>query len=175
MRTLVLGGARSGKSALAERIAADSGLPVTVIVTAEIHDPEMAERVARHRADRPGHWQTIEAPRALAAALEAHAREDRLLVIDCLTLWLSNLMLDHDTRRVDVERDALLAVLTDLPGRIVFVANEVGLGIVPEHPLARQFRDQAGRLNQALAARCDEVLFVAAGLSLTLKGQGAGS
>jgi len=169
MKTLVLGGARSGKSALAERMAAQTGQPVTVIVTAQIHDTEMAERIARHQADRPDHWQTIEAPCKLAAALKAQAREGHCLLIDCLTLWLTNLMLDADPQRLDTERDALLAILPTLPGRILLVANEVGLGIVPDNPLARRFRDEAGRLNQMLATHCNEVLFVAAGLPVTLK------
>ncbi|MDX5410075.1 MAG: bifunctional adenosylcobinamide kinase/adenosylcobinamide-phosphate guanylyltransferase [Thauera sp.] len=176
---LILGGARSGKSREAERSAAASGLAVTVIATAEALDAEMAARIRRHRADRPAGWRTVEAPVALADALRAEAAPERCVVVDCLTLWLSNLLIDADRlppgasadelplfRR---ERDALLATLPKLPGRVILVANEVGLGLVPETPLGRLFRDEAGRLNQAVAARCPRVVFVAAGLPLVLK------
>lgn len=168
-RTLVLGGARSGKSAHAERMAVESGLAVAYIATAEVLDVEMAERIARHRADRPAGWETIEAPRTLAATLRAEAAPDRCLVIDCLTLWLSNLMLDPDPGLLERERAALLETLPRLPGRILLVSNEVGLGLVPDNALARRFRDEAGRLNQVVARLCDHVVFVAAGLPLTLK------
>jgi adenosylcobinamide kinase/adenosylcobinamide-phosphate guanylyltransferase len=167
--TLVLGGARSGKSALAERLAVESGLAVTYIATAEALDEEMRERIARHQAERPAGWKTLEAPRALAAAMRGEAAPGRCLVIDCLTLWLTNLMLDEDASLLERERAALLDCLPMLPGRIILVANEVGLGIVPDNALARRFRDEAGRLNQAIASLCDHVVFVAAGLPLTLK------
>lgn len=176
---LILGGARSGKSRLAEQRAAADGRPVTVIATAQALDAEMAARITRHRADRPAHWHTVEAPQALAATLVREAAPDRLLVVDCLTLWLANLMEGaehlaepHDARhlpRFNPERDALLATLPTLPGRILLVANEVGLGLVPETPLGRLFRDEAGRLNQAVAALARRVTFVAAGLPLELK------
>lgn len=167
--TLVLGGARSGKSALAERLAVESGLAVTYIATAEALDEEMRERIARHQAERPAGWKTLEAPRALAAAMRGEAAPGRCLVIDCLTLWLTNLMLDPDPERLAGERTALLEILPHLPGRTILVANEVGLGIVPDNALARRFRDEAGRLNQAIASLCDHVIFVAAGLPITLK------
>jgi adenosylcobinamide kinase/adenosylcobinamide-phosphate guanylyltransferase len=176
---LILGGARSGKSREAERRAADGGLPVTVIATAEALDDEMRARIRRHRADRPAAWHTVEAPLALADTLRREAAPGRCLIVDCLTLWLTNLLADAHTlpagddaealplfRR---ERDALLATLPTLPGRILLVANEVGLGLVPETPLGRLFRDEAGRLNQAVAALCGRVVFVAAGLPLVLK------
>jgi len=168
-KTLVLGGARSGKSALAERLAAGSGLSGSHIATAEALDEEMRERIERHRADRPGHWQTIEAPCALALALRQEAAPDRCLIVDCLTLWLTHLMLAEDASLLERERAALLDTLPNLPGRIILVANEVGLGIVPDNALARRFRDEAGRLNQAIAALSAQVVFVAAGLPLTMK------
>ncbi|MGB9671289.1 MAG: bifunctional adenosylcobinamide kinase/adenosylcobinamide-phosphate guanylyltransferase [Halothiobacillaceae bacterium] len=167
--TLVFGGARSGKSALAERLAIESGLAVTYIATAEALDEEMRERIARHRADRPAGWKTLEAPRALATTLQSEAAPGRCLIVDCLTLWLTNLMLDPDPDRLEGERTALLEILPHVPGRMILVANEVGLGIVPDNALARRFRDEAGRLNQAIATLCDHVVFVAAGLPLTLK------
>lgn len=170
MRTLILGGARSGKSALAERFARDSEREVVYIATAQAGDAEMAVRIAHHRAHRPAHWLSVEEPLALAAALHVHTRADRFVLIDCLTLWLSNLLLDTDTRRFEIERGALLEALPTLPGEIAFVSNEVGLGIVPLGELSRRFVDEAGRLHQSLAAHCERVLFVAAGLPLTLKG-----
>ncbi len=163
--TLILGGARSGKTSLALRRAeAGPGRPV-MIATAEALDDEMAERIARHRAERGPDWRTIEAPLALAEALEGLAK-DEIAVVDCLTLWLSNLM--HAGRDPEAETLGLIKVLA---GReVILVSNEVGLGIVPEHPLGRRFRDAAGRMNQALAAAADNALFVVAGLPLVLKG-----
>ena len=167
MRELILGGARSGKSRLAERRARDSGLAVTYIATAEAGDREMDARIETHRRRRPAAWHTLEVPRELAGALAEHAADERLLLVDCLTLWLGNLL--EDDRRFDWERRALLDTLPRLPGRIVLVSNEVGLGIVPDNPLARRFRDLAGRLNQEIAASCERVTFVAGGLPMTLK------
>ena len=169
MAELILGGARSGKSALAERHARDSGLAVTYVATATAGDDEMAERIRHHRARRPAHWVTVEAPAELARILEHEAGAGRLLLVDCLTLWLGNLL--DDAEALAAERDALLTALPKLPGRTLLVSNEVGLGIVPDNALARRFRDEAGRLNQAVAAACDRVTFVAAGLPLTLKGR----
>lgn len=171
MHTLILGGARSGKSALAERIAGDCGLAVTYIATAQAGDAEMAARIAHHRARRPAHWDCIEEPLALAGTLRAHAAADRCLLVDCLTLWLGNLLGDADPRHFERERDALLAVLPTLPGRVLLVGNEVGLGVVPLGELSRRFVDEAGRLHQALAVHCTQVLFVAAGLPMALKGR----
>ncbi len=179
---LILGGARSGKSREAERRATDSGLEVCVIATAEAGDAEMAARIRHHQRNRPPHWRTVEAPLALTAALRTQAAPQRCLVVDCLTLWLTNLLAaagelpaaayvdaDEALPQLRTEREALLACLPTLPGRIVLVANEVGLGLVPQTPLGRLFRDEAGRLNQALATVCEEVVFVAAGLPLCLK------
>lgn len=170
MRTLILGGARSGKSALAERLAHESGLSVVYIATAQAHDAEMAARIAHHRDRRPAHWQSVEEPLALADTLRAYARPDRCVLVDCLTLWLSNLLGDVDDKRLERECEALLEVLPALPGELLFVSNEVGLGVVPMGELTRRFVDEAGRLHQAIATRCDRVLFVAAGLPLPLKG-----
>ena len=177
---LILGGARSGKSRLAEQTALDSGLAVTVIATAEAGDEEMAERIRRHQADRPAAWKTVEAPLALAAALRLEAAPGRCVIVDCLTLWLANLLAGAETLppaasaealpRFRQEREALLATLATLPGHVILVANEVGLGLVPDTPLGRLFRDEAGRLNQAVAALCPRVTFVAAGLPLVMKG-----
>lgn len=169
MCELILGGARSGKSALALRRAEASGRVVVWVATAEAHDEEMAERIARHRAERPVHWQTVEEPLHLADSLRRLAAADFCVVVDCLTLWLTNLLLAADDTLLEQETTALLAVLPMLPGHVILVANEVGLGIVPENALARRFRDEAGRLNQAVAARCEHVTWVAAGLPLILK------
>ena len=171
MRSLILGGARSGKSALAERIALQSGREVVYIATAQAHDGEMAQRIAHHRAQRPAHWACVEEPLALAQALRTHAGNGTLLLVDCLTLWLSNLLGTQDEATFALERDALLSLLPALPGEIVLVSNEVGLGVVPMGELTRRFVDEAGRLHQSLAACCERVVFVAAGLPLALKGQ----
>ncbi|RAO75654.1 bifunctional adenosylcobinamide kinase/adenosylcobinamide-phosphate guanylyltransferase [Dyella jiangningensis] len=170
MRTLILGGARSGKSALAERLAKASGHEVVYIATAQPRDEEMAARIAHHRSHRPASWHSVEEPLALAAALKAHARPGRCVLVDCLTLWLSNLLGDEDTARFERERDALLDVMPSLTGQVLLVSNEVGLGVVPLGELTRRFVDEAGRLHQALSTQCETVLFVAAGLPLALKG-----
>lgn len=170
MRSLILGGARSGKSALAERMATASGADVVYIATAQAHDEEMAARIAHHRARRPKYWHSVEEPLALADTLRDHARPGRCLLVDCLTLWLSNLLGDADTQRFEREREALLSVLPSLPGEVLLVSNEVGLGVVPMGELSRRFVDEAGRLHQSLAPHCERVLFVAAGLPLALKG-----
>ncbi|MBB5516948.1 adenosylcobinamide kinase/adenosylcobinamide-phosphate guanylyltransferase [Rubricella aquisinus] len=165
--TFVLGGARSGKSALAERLAIGCGLPRAYIATAQAWDDEMADRIVRHRADRGAGWLTIEEPRALPDAIKG-VPAGHVTVIDCLTLWLSNEMLaEADLDRASA---ALRAALSAATGPVIVVSNEVGLGIVPENALARRFRDAQGRLNQAIAAEADTVLFVAAGLPMALKG-----
>jgi adenosylcobinamide kinase/adenosylcobinamide-phosphate guanylyltransferase len=165
--TLVLGGARSGKSRYAERLVEGAASAGTYIATAEAGDAEMAARIAEHRGRRSAFWRTVEAPLDLAAAIAAHADPARPLLIDCLTLWVANLLQAGRTVADDGER--LCAVLRDAPGAAVLVANEVGLGLVPETPLGRRFRDEAGRLNQAVAALADRVVFLAAGLPLALK------
>lgn len=170
MRTLILGGARSGKSALAERLAGESGRQVVYVATAQPRDEEMAERIAHHRARRPATWLAVEEPRQLAAVLQQHASADRCILVDCLTLWLSNLLGDSDEHRFEHERHRLLDTLPALPGDVLMVSNEVGLGIVPLGALTRRFVDEAGRLHQAIAALSERTIFVAAGLPLVMKG-----
>ena len=165
--TLVLGGARSGKSAHAERLVEDAGAGGIYLATAEAGDDEMAQRIRAHRARRGPSWVTVEEPLELAAALARHAAAGRPVLVDCLTLWLSNLMAAG--RDVARERGELVAALSAPRGPVVLVSNEVGLGLVPETPLGRAFRDEAGRLNQAVAAAAERVVFVAAGIALTLK------
>ena len=170
MLQLILGGARSGKSRLAEKLAADSGCAVTYIATSQPLDGEMNERVRHHRERRPEHWALIEEPIDLARVLRDNARADACLLVDCLTLWLTNLLMLEDPQRLSAERDALLECLADLPGEIVFVSNETGMGVVPLGELTRRYVDEAGWLHQALAERCQRVVLTVAGLPLTLKG-----
>ncbi len=172
MRELILGGARSGKSALAEQRAMESGLKVTYIATAEAGDSEMAERIAHHRHRRPTDWQLVEEPLRLARVLTEWASPERCLIVDCLTLWLSNWLASEtiDETVFAAEREALLERLPQLPGQVLLVSNEVGLGIVPLGVMTRRFCDESGRLHQAVAAACDRVTFVTAGLPMTLKG-----
>ena len=165
--SLVLGGARSGKSRYAERLVETAASCGTYCATAEPGDAEMAERIAAHRARRGPFWCTVEAPLALAAAITAEAASERPILVDCLTLWLSNLL--RAGRHWGEEADGLYRVLHRVAGPVVFVSNEVGMGLVPETPLGRRFRDAAGRLNQDVAALADRVVFVAAGLALVLK------
>jgi adenosylcobinamide kinase / adenosylcobinamide-phosphate guanylyltransferase len=171
MLELILGGARSGKSRLAEKLAAESGLAVVYIATSQALDGEMSARVAQHRARRPAHWALVEEPVALARVLREQAREERCLLVDCLTLWLTNLLLLDDEARLAAERDALLDTLGELPGRILLVSNETGLGVVPMGELTRRYVDEAGWLHQAMAERSRRVLFCVAGLPMILKGE----
>ncbi len=180
---LVLGGARSGKSLHAEKLAAASGKEIIYIATAAAGDGEMAARIAHHRQQRPAHWLTVEEPLALGTALRQWRAPQRVILVDCLTLWLTNLLFADGSEYPDVgqidlparfqqERAALLEALADQgqAGDTILVSNEVGLGIVPYGAISRAFTDEAGRLNQALAAICDRAIFVAAGLPLVLKG-----
>lgn len=181
-RTLLLGGARSGKSGLAERLARESGKDVVYVATSYGGDTEMSARINHHRARRPAEWKTVEEPTALAATLRILCAPERIVLVDCLTLWLTNLMFSTRQEFPEVgpidlpplfvdERAALLDWLDATPaGDVVFVSNETGMGIVPYGAISRAFVDEAGRLNQDVAARCDRVLFVAAGLPLVLKG-----
>ncbi|WP_313089095.1 bifunctional adenosylcobinamide kinase/adenosylcobinamide-phosphate guanylyltransferase [Pseudomonas sp.] len=171
MIDLILGGARSGKSRLAERLAGNSGLPVTYIATSQALDDEMAARIAMHRAQRPPSWALVEEPLALASVLREQADVERCLLVDCLTLWLTNLLLLDDPARLAAERDDLLACLAELPGRLLLVSNETGLGVVPLGELSRRYVDEAGWLHQALAERCERVVFTVAGLPMILKGE----
>jgi adenosylcobinamide kinase / adenosylcobinamide-phosphate guanylyltransferase len=171
MKTLVLGGVRSGKSRLAEQLARESGLPVTYVATARPGDAEMQARIAHHRANRPDHWRLVEEPCRLAQALQRHARDGHCVLLECLTLWLTNLLLEADAETFERERDALLAVLPTLPGEIILVGNETNMGVVPMGELSRRFCDESGWLHQALARYCERVLLTVAGLPLTLKGE----
>jgi adenosylcobinamide kinase / adenosylcobinamide-phosphate guanylyltransferase len=180
--TLIIGGARSGKSALAERLARDSGREVVYLATAQAGDGEMRARILHHRTRRPAHWRTVEEPLLLAGILRRECAAGRIVLVDCLTLWLTNLMLAGAEPLAEAgelvlppvferERAALFEALdAALPGELVLVSNEVGMGIVPMGALARRFADEAGRLNQELAARAERVILVAAGLPLVLKG-----
>ncbi|CAD5376863.1 Bifunctional adenosylcobalamin biosynthesis protein CobP [Pseudomonas sp. OF001] len=170
MLELILGGARSGKSRLAERLAIESGLAVTYLATAQPGDGEMAARIAHHQARRPAGWALVEEPVQLMQALRDHAAENRCLLVDCLTLWLTNLLLLDDSSALARERDALLDGIAGLPGRIVLVSNETGLGVVPLGELTRRYVDEAGWLHQALAERAQRVTFCVAGLPMILKG-----
>ncbi|MDD2744379.1 MAG: bifunctional adenosylcobinamide kinase/adenosylcobinamide-phosphate guanylyltransferase [Rhodocyclaceae bacterium] len=181
MKELILGGARSGKSLLAEKRAAESGLRVLYLATAEARDGEMARRIAHHRERRPAEWACAEETLHLAAKLHELAAPDTCVLVDCLTLWLSNLLFAGQAARqaeageaincplFNAETATLIELLPQLPGRIIFVSNEVGWGIVPMHPISRLFADEQGRLNQRVAAACEHVTLVAAGLPLSLK------
>jgi len=171
MIELVLGGARSGKSRHASERAAASGLPVIYVATAQGLDAEMSARIAQHKQERPAGWKTVEAPLDLPRALIALVRPGRCVLVDCLTLWLTNVMLaaGQDAARLQAEIDALLGALGRVQGRVILVSNEVGMGLVPDTPLGRAFRDEQGRLNQKVAALSRRVVFIAAGLPLLLK------
>jgi adenosylcobinamide kinase/adenosylcobinamide-phosphate guanylyltransferase len=171
MHELILGGARSGKSRLAERLAGESGLAVTYIATSQALDGEMSARIVQHKARRPANWALLEEPLELARVLREQAAADTCLLVDCLTLWLSNLLMLDDQQRLAAERDALLECLDGLPGRIILVSNETGLGVVPLGELTRRYVDEAGWLHQALAERCQRVIFTVAGLPMILKGE----
>ncbi|MGV3551994.1 bifunctional adenosylcobinamide kinase/adenosylcobinamide-phosphate guanylyltransferase [Rhizobium sp.] len=165
---LVLGGARSGKSAFAERLVAQIGLSRHYLATGRAWDEEMRERIARHQADRGEGWQTHEEPVELVRHLEMLDEPDNVILVDCLTLWVTNLMMEE--RDMAAETARLAAYLPRARARLVLVSNEVGLGIVPENRMARDFRDHSGRLHQAVAAHAAEVYFIAAGLPLKMKG-----
>jgi adenosylcobinamide kinase/adenosylcobinamide-phosphate guanylyltransferase len=168
MPILVLGGARSGKSAFAEKLLLDGSQEKTYLATATAEDDEMASRIRLHRQNRGDAWRSIEEPIAIVECLKRETAQSRAVLLDCLTLWLSNLfMKGHD---IEAEIDQLALFLSEMPRPIVLVSNEIGLGLVPESKLGRDFRDAQGRLNQAVAAAVPSVVFVAAGLPLYLKG-----
>lgn len=165
--TFFLGGARSGKSRLAQQLAESHAGTLVYLATGQAFDAEMADRIARHRADRGPRWRTVDCPLDLPAAIRRAADSGTVVLVDCLTLWTSNLMLsDAD---MAAAADDLLAALAGAGGPVILVSNEVGLGIVPDNALARRFRDDVGRLHQRVAQFADTVVFVAAGLSLRLK------
>jgi adenosylcobinamide kinase / adenosylcobinamide-phosphate guanylyltransferase len=171
----ILGGARSGKSAYAEMLASQSELPVTYIATAQVYDDEFRQRVAHHQARRPTHWQLVEAPFDIAEHLRKLDAPDICIIVDCLTLWLAQCICpDCDKPKQEnlwqTEKKALLNVLPSLQANVFLVSNEVGMGIVPLGEINRQFQDEQGRLNQAVAKLADTVSFIAAGLPIRLKG-----
>lgn len=180
-RTLLIGGARSGKSAHAEQLALASGRQIVYIATAQVGDDEMRHRIAHHRARRDARWQTVEAPLALGDAIAQHASAQTLVLVDCLTVWLSNLLFAEGgdfpeigtivpPDRFEHERAGLLQALEQAAGDVILVTNEVGQGIVPVGAVSRWFVDEAGRLNQDVAERCERVRLIVAGLPLALKG-----
>lgn len=166
----ILGGARSGKSSYAERRAKESGLTVKYIATATVDDDEMAQRVIHHQQQRPAHWPVIEEPLALAEAIRCHSIPGSCLLVDCLTLWLTNCLFgEHDLVWSDA-KEQLLEALDQAQGQVILVSNEVGQGIVPMGEMSRRFVDEAGWLHQAIAKQADRVVFVMAGLPQILKG-----
>ena len=184
MLTLILGGARSGKSALAERLAAASGRPVLFVATLEPGDDEMRARIAAHRAARPATWRTVEEPLAVVEALRTQARAGDFVVLDCVTLWVSNMLLaGGDAGRDAPDDEAVAAAIARagefvdwaaaFDGEVAAVSNEVGMGLVPPYPLGRAFRDALGPANRVIAARAAHVHYLVAGLALELKSLGA--
>lgn len=171
MKELILGGVRSGKSRLAERHAVASGLAVTYVATATPADVEMQARIAEHRRRRPPTWVLVEEPLALARVLREQAAPDRCLLVDCLTLWLTNLLGAGDATVFTAERRALVELLPQLPGHIILVSNETGMGVVPLGALSRRFCDEAGWLHQDIAQLSDRVILTIAGLPQYLKGK----
>ena len=171
MIDLILGGARSGKSKLAENLALSCGQPVVYVATATVEDEEMRSRIVQHRSRRPSAWTTVEEPLFLADVLRREAAPGRCVLVECITLWLSNLMLMDSGKHFDEQRGALLELFPKLSGRLIIVSNEVGIGIVPMGELSRRFQDEAGRLNQSLAAGCDRVILTVAGIPQVLKGE----
>lgn len=170
MKELILGGTRSGKSRYAEQRALESNLPTFYVATAMANDEEMRERILLHQARRPASWTLAESPRALAETLRTHAAPDCCVLVDCLTMWLTNLLCDEDESRFLTERNALFDVLPALPGHVIFVSNETNMGVIPMGKLVRRYGDEAGRLHQELAHMCDQVVLMVAGLPLYLKG-----
>lgn len=176
--TLILGGARSGKSAYAQRLAERHGGRVLYVATAEAGDAEMAARIAAHQAERPQHWRTLEAPRQTGDAIRRHQNDADVVLVDCLTLLANNVIaplpepVAQETAEaaLDAEVDALLAAYAASAGAWIVVSNELGLGVVPPYPLGRVFRDAVGRANQRLAAVADQVVFMVAGLPVEVKG-----
>jgi adenosylcobinamide kinase / adenosylcobinamide-phosphate guanylyltransferase len=175
LNTLILGAVRSGKSRYAGELARAQSGAVTLIATGNALDDEMATRIAAHRRDRPAHWAVVEEPIHLAATLRSAAAPSRSLIVDCLTLWVTNLLCSEDRQALKRETAALLETLPLLPGSCLLVTNEVGLGIMPINALARRFADEAGSLHQQLATLCDRVVFMVAGIPLVVKGGGAGA
>jgi len=168
--TLILGGVRSGKSRLAEGLAHGSGLPVTYLATARAGDGEMARRIEAHRRRRPPQWRLVEEPLDLAERISVEAAAQRCILVECLTLWVTNLLMEADGPRIEHRLEHLPEVIAAAPGRLILVGNETNMGVIPLGELSRRYCDLAGRLHQDLAACCDQVLFMVAGLPLVVKG-----
>ncbi len=173
MQQLILGGARSGKSRLAEQLASTGNSEVVYVATASVpdDDTEMLQRIQQHRLRRPSEWLLVEEPIQLADVLREYQKPGRCILVDCLTLWLSNLLLVDEGRHFDTQREALFSTLSELKGELIMVGNEVGMGIVPMGALSRRFQDESGWLQQRLAAQVDRVILTVAGLPMTLKGE----
>lgn len=171
MLQLILGGARSGKSRLAEQTAINTQLAVTYVATAQALDPEMQSRIEHHQNQRPAHWSLVEEPLYLANALQKIDRPNQIILVDCLTLWLTNLLLLDDQSVQQLECEQLLKVLPTLESEVILVSNETGLGVVPLGEISRRFVDEAGRLHQALGQIVDKVVFCVAGFPMILKGE----
>lgn len=168
---LILGGARSGKSSYAESIAAESGQDVVYIATANVFDKEMEQRVEQHKNDRPKHWLSIEEPIELSGALRKLSSSNNVVLVDCLTMWVNNLLMTEDEKLIDAELKKLFEVINKLSGTVIFVSNEVGMGIVPKGELSRRFVDESGRLHQTLGKTLDNVLLMVAGIAVEVKGK----
>jgi len=171
MLQLILGGARSGKSRLAEQTAIATQLAVTYVATAQALDSEMQSRIAHHQNQRPAHWSLVEEPLFLAKTLQKIDRPNQIILVDCLTLWLTNLLLLDDQNVQEFEGEQLLKVLPKLQSEIILVSNETGLGVVPLGEISRRFVDEAGRLHQALGQIANKVVFCVAGFPMILKGE----
>ncbi|WP_284089232.1 bifunctional adenosylcobinamide kinase/adenosylcobinamide-phosphate guanylyltransferase [Acinetobacter pittii] len=171
MLQLILGGARSGKSRLAEQTAMDRQLAVTYVATAQALDFEMQSRITHHQNQRPSHWSLVEEPLYLAKILQKIDRPNQIILVDCLTLWLTNLLLLEDQNVQQLECEQLLKILPTLESEIILVSNETGLGVVPLGEICRRFIDEAGRLHQSLGQIADKVVFCVAGFPMILKGE----
>lgn len=172
MKQLILGGARSGKSHYAETCAAESGLDVIYVATAQALDDEMQQRIKHHQQQRPAHWQLIEEPINLVSTLKDNANNKTCILVDCLTLWLSNQLCSEENKiQLQENINNLINILPELPGKIIFVSNEVSMGVIPMGEINRQFVDETGRLHQRLATVCDKVTLMVAGIPSHIKGK----
>lgn len=168
---LITGGARSGKSSYAEKIAIESKQDVTYIATAQVYDDEMKQRVKQHINDRPSHWKTIEEPIELSRVIEESDSINKVILVDCLTMWVNNLLMQEDDALLKSEIGTFLDVIQNVSGNIILVSNEVGMGIIPMGELTRKFVDESGRLHQRLGQTVDNVLLMVAGLGVEVKGK----
>ncbi|MEB8430872.1 bifunctional adenosylcobinamide kinase/adenosylcobinamide-phosphate guanylyltransferase [Cocleimonas sp. KMM 6892] len=169
--SLILGGARSGKSSFAENLAKESGLDVIYLATANAWDEETKQRVEKHKSDRPSSWKTIEEPIQLASCLLQNSRPEKIIIVDCLTMWLNNLLMLENPAQLRQELDDFLDCVSKLQGRVILVSNEVGMGIIPLGELTRNFVDESGRLHQQLGKLVDNVTLIVAGIPLVVKPQ----